>query len=83
MPRFKIHHITKYNYITPVRDSANQILLYPINDDFQEVIKQDLFITGEPTVDVYKDYYGNEVGSFMKDKSDGMMNDSDDEGQED
>jgi len=65
MPRFKIHHITKYNYITPVRDSANQILLYPINDDFQEVIKQDLFITGEPTVDVYKDYYGNEVGSFM------------------
>ncbi len=65
MPRFKIHHITKYNYLTPVRDSANQILLYPINNDYQEVIKQDLYISGEPTVDIYKDYYGNEVGSFM------------------
>jgi transglutaminase-like putative cysteine protease len=65
MPRFKIHHVTKYNYITPVRDSANQILLFPINDHYQEVVKHELHITGEPNVDVYKDYYGNEVGSFM------------------
>jgi transglutaminase-like putative cysteine protease len=65
MPRFKIHHVTKYNYITPVRDSANQILLFPINDDYQEVIKHELRISGEPNVDIYKDYYGNEIGSFM------------------
>ncbi|MBS1604961.1 MAG: transglutaminase family protein [Bacteroidetes bacterium] len=64
MPRFNIRHITKYTYEGPVRDSANQIILYPIKDEYQEVMRQDLFITGEPPVEVYKDYYGNEVGSF-------------------
>jgi hypothetical protein len=64
MPRFNIHHITKYTYEGPVRDSANQIILFPIKDEYQEVLKQDLSITGEPAVEIYKDYYGNEVGSF-------------------
>jgi transglutaminase-like putative cysteine protease len=64
MPRFKIHHVTKYTYEGPVRDSANQIVLFPIKDEYQEVLKQDLLITGEPPVDIYKDYYGNEIGSF-------------------
>jgi transglutaminase-like putative cysteine protease len=64
MPRFNIHHITKYTYQAPVRDSANQILLFPIKDDYQDTMEQELSITGEPLVDVYKDYYGNEVGSF-------------------
>jgi len=65
MPRFKIHHITKYSYQVPVRDSANQIMLYPVKDQYQDVAKQELHITGNPPVDVYTDYYGNEVGSFM------------------
>lgn len=65
MPRFIIHHVTKYTYETPVRDSANQVMLFPVKDNYQEVLKQDLQITGEPPVDIYKDYYGNEVGSFM------------------
>ncbi len=65
MPRFKIHHVTKYTYEAPVRDSANQIVLFPIQDEFQEVLKQELLITGDPYVEIYKDYYGNEVGSFM------------------
>ena len=64
MPRFNIHHITKYTYEGPVRDSANQIILYPLKDEYQEVLKQDLSITGDPVVEVYNDYYGNEVGSF-------------------
>jgi transglutaminase-like putative cysteine protease len=64
MPRFSIHHITKYTYEGPVRDSANQIILFPMKDAHQEVLRQELDITGEPTVEVYKDYYGNEVGSF-------------------
>lgn len=64
MPRFNIHHITKYTYEGPVRDSANQIILYPMKDEFQEVLRQDLSITGHPIVEKYKDYYGNEVGSF-------------------
>ena len=64
MPQFKIHHVTRYSYEVPVRDSANQIILFPVKDEYQTVQKQDLDITGEPPVDIYKDYYGNEVGSF-------------------
>jgi transglutaminase-like putative cysteine protease len=64
MPRFSIHHITKYTYEGPVRDSANQIVLFPIKDELQEVLNQTLSITDDPPVDIYKDYYGNEVGSF-------------------
>ncbi|HVW98477.1 MAG TPA: transglutaminase family protein [Mucilaginibacter sp.] len=64
MPEFEIQHITRYIYEGPVRDSANQIILYPIKDQYQDVIKQELIITGNPPVEVYVDYYGNEVGSF-------------------
>ena len=65
MPRFFIHHITKYTYLEPVRDSANQIMLYPIKDENQEVQSQRLIISGEPKIETFRDYYGNEVGSFM------------------
>jgi transglutaminase-like putative cysteine protease len=64
MPEFEIQHITRYIYEGPVRDSANQIILFPIKDQFQDVIKQELTITGNPQVDTHVDYYGNEVGSF-------------------
>jgi transglutaminase-like putative cysteine protease len=65
MPKFIIHHVTKYTYPEPVRDSANQIMLYPIKDGNQEVHSQRIKITGEPSVEIFKDYYGNEAGSFM------------------
>jgi transglutaminase-like putative cysteine protease len=65
MPRFIIHHVTKYTYEAPVRDSANQVMLFPVKDNYQEVLKQDLVVTGEPLIDIYKDYYGNEIGAFM------------------
>jgi transglutaminase-like putative cysteine protease len=64
MPRFNIHHITKYTYEGPVRDSANQIILFPVKDEFQEVLEYELTITGDPAVEIFKDYYGNDVGSF-------------------
>lgn len=65
MPKFKIHHVTRYCYEVPVVDSANQIMLFPLEDEYQDVLKHDLMITGEPVVDMYLDYYGNKVGSFM------------------
>ncbi len=65
MPRFIIHHVTKYTYPEPVRDSANQIMLFPIKDEYQELQSQKIFITNEPFIEVFKDYYGNEIGSFM------------------
>ena len=64
MPEFKIQHITKYSYDSQVRDSANKIILFPIVDIYQDVLKHDLIITGNPQIDTYVDYYGNEVGSF-------------------
>jgi len=64
MPEFEIQHITRYIYEGPERDSANQIILFPIKDEYQDVLKQELTITGNPVVDTYTDYYGNEVGTF-------------------
>jgi len=64
MPEIEIKHVTRYIYDSPVRDSANQIILYPLKDDYQEVLKQEITITGNPAVDVHVDYYGNEVGSY-------------------
>jgi transglutaminase-like putative cysteine protease len=65
MPRFIIHHVTKYTYPEPVRDSANQVMLYPLKDEYQNLQSQRIAVTGEPALEVYKDYYGNEIGSFM------------------
>lgn len=65
MPKFKIHHITRYSYEVPVIDSANQVMLFPIEDEYQEVLQHALSITGEPVIDTYTDYYGNQVGTFM------------------
>lgn len=66
MPRFIIHHVTKYTYPEPVRDSANQLMLFPIKDEYQSLQSQRINITGDPMLEVYKDYYGNEIGSFMR-----------------
>lgn len=65
MPRFIIQHVTRYTYEEPVTDSANHILLFPIKDELQELVQQQLNITGNPNVDIYRDYYGNRAGSFM------------------
>ena len=64
MPKFKIRHVTKYTYEVPVRDSANQIMLYPISDEFQEVLQSQIVISDEPLVEIHRDYFGNEVGTF-------------------
>ncbi|WP_316831887.1 transglutaminase family protein [Pedobacter aquatilis] len=66
MPVFKIKHITNYKYESPVRDSANQIILFPIKDEFQKVVQHDLNISGSPEIEIFIDYYGNEVGTFTQ-----------------
>ena len=64
MPRYRIHHRTRYTYTTPARESANRIILFPQPDNFQEVIKHELNITGDPVVYTYTDYFGNTTGNF-------------------
>lgn len=64
MPIFKIHHITKYQYDRPVKESVSQIRIYPIDDAYQHFRQFDLIITNHPEVEVFVDYYGNKVGDF-------------------
>ena len=65
MPIFKIQHITKYTYDRPVRESANQIKIFPYAHPAQELKNQNIKITGDPTLDLFADYWGNTAGSFM------------------
>ena len=60
----RIRHLTSYAYPTPVTDSANQIMLYAINDARQQVKLHELNITGRPAIEVFSDYYGNTIGTF-------------------
>jgi len=64
MPKFNVKHITRYQYPSDVTDSANQIILYPLTLDSQEV--KDVKITIEPNtnVDYFYDFFGNKVGMF-------------------
>lgn len=65
MPTFFIKHLTKYTYSGNVIDAANQIMLYPINDNFQKVVTQDVEINMNPKVETYTDAFDNTVGTFM------------------
>ncbi len=64
MPAYRIKHITRYTYPSTVIDSANQVMLFPLDDAQQEVKKHDLIITHQPSVELYTDYFGNKVGIF-------------------
>ena len=64
MPVFKIQHITKYIYDRPVRESANQIKIFPFNKPGQEILSHELHITDEPSINKFNDYWGNTVGFF-------------------
>lgn len=64
MALFKIVHITKYQYNWPIKESINEIRLYPHHFDNQEVLQHQLLITNNPEVEISKDFYGNRVGNF-------------------
>ncbi len=64
MPEYKIKHITRYSYTTPVIDCTNQILLYPIVDAQLEVKHHELTVSTNPPIEIFIDYFGNRVGVF-------------------
>ena len=64
MAIFKIVHITKYQYNWPIKESINEIRLFPHNFENQDVLQYELHITNNPDVEISKDYYGNRVGNF-------------------
>ena len=64
MADFQIKHITRYTYASTVIDCTNQIMLYPLNDSQQTVKKHELKITHNPAVEMFSDYFGNQIGMF-------------------
>jgi transglutaminase-like putative cysteine protease len=61
---FKIVHITKYQYSWPIKESINEIRLFPHNFKDQEVLDHQLLISNDPEIDYFRDYYGNRVANF-------------------
>ncbi|MBC7847620.1 MAG: transglutaminase family protein [Flavobacterium sp.] len=64
MAVFKIVHITKYQYTWPIKESINEIRLFPHNFDNQDVLQHQISISHNPNVEISLDYYGNRVGNF-------------------
>lgn len=64
MPDYKIKHITRYTYASPVIDCTNQIMLYPIIDNRLEVKKHEIKVSGDPEIEIFVDYFANRVGAF-------------------
>jgi len=64
MPVFNIHHITKYEYDRPVKESVNEIKIFPFADFTQETLHHQVNITGHPDIFMIHDYWGNRAGMF-------------------
>lgn len=64
MALFNIIHITKYQYNWPIKESINEIRLFPHNFENQDVLQHQLLINNDPEIEISKDYYGNCVGNF-------------------
>jgi len=64
MPLFKIQHITTYRYDRLIQESINEIRIFPSISVEQEVLEQELVITGHPEVQLFVDYWGNKAGTF-------------------
>ncbi|MFY7899299.1 MAG: transglutaminase family protein [Chitinophagaceae bacterium] len=64
MPVYTIHHVTKYEYDRLIKESCNEIKIYPYSSSDQEIIEHTVQITNYPDVFVFKDYFGNRTGVF-------------------
>lgn len=64
MPVFNIHHVTRYEYDRPVKESVNDIRIFPFACADQETLLHELHITGQPDVHIISDYWGNRTGMF-------------------
>lgn len=64
MPVYKIKHLTHYSYNSTVIDCVNQIMLYPIEDSRLEIKKHEVKISHNPSIEVFTDFFGNQVGVF-------------------
>ncbi len=64
MNSYTIKHTTRYSYDSTVIDCLNQVMLYPIIDSHLEVRKHEIKVSGNPVIEVFVDYFGNQTGVF-------------------
>src|SRR5450432_16242 len=64
MPTFKIQHTTTYEYDRLIQESLNEIKIFPIVSPHQEIIEQELTITGNPELLYFYDYWENKTANF-------------------
>jgi len=64
MAVFNIHHVTKYEYDRPVKESVNEIRIYPFACHEQEVLFHEVNVTDHPDILLINDYWGNRAGMF-------------------
>lgn len=64
MPVFNIHHVTRYEYDRPVKESVNEIRIYPLSCPDQETLYHQVNITNHPDILLVNDYWGNQMGMF-------------------
>jgi transglutaminase-like putative cysteine protease len=64
MAIYKIVHITKYQYSWPIKESINEIRLFPYNFGNQDVLDYQLFISHNPEVKYFNDTFGNRAANF-------------------
>lgn len=64
MNSYTIKHTTRYTYSSSVIDCTNQLMLYPLVDAHLEVRKHEVKISQSPLVEMFVDYFGNQVGVF-------------------
>ncbi len=61
MNRYRLHHVTEFQYDGPVSESFNEVRLRPIHDDRQSCISFRLSTTPHSRALSHRDYYGNWV----------------------
>ncbi|RXK61501.1 transglutaminase family protein [Lacibacter luteus] len=64
MPVFKIQHVTKYTYNRPVKESVNQLRIYPVASTQQEILQHEVSISTDPELFFFIDYWGNRCADF-------------------
>ncbi|UOG74246.1 transglutaminase family protein [Hymenobacter tibetensis] len=64
MPSYKIKHLTRYAYAAPVIDCANQLMIYPLEDERLTVKNHEVSVSYNPETAFFTDYFGNQVGVF-------------------
>ena len=62
--KWKIKHLTRYEYASPVRDSFNDVRVSPIGNEHQIVKSFFLRILPATRLQKYNDFYGNTVHHF-------------------